>query len=245
MNPIGITRVRNEELIIEDTIRHFLGHCEAIIMYDDCSTDRTVEIAMETGKESIIVIHGDEWKKDRVAENTRHRKLLLEAARNIDAEWVLCFDADERLIGSLPIGYADGYTIKLFDGYLTDCRSAEFNGLYLENLPRMWGPEYRSILMLFRADKAHYDRPGMRAPRVEGVIDHWSGAVVKHYGKCLSVEHWEETCDYYINHFPKSFQDRWRPRKGKAIHTKSDFGRPLYTWKELMNWGGHTDWVKI
>jgi len=24
----------------------------------------------------------------------------------------------------------------------------------------------------------------------------------QHYGKSLSVEHWEETCDYYIRHFP-------------------------------------------
>jgi len=66
---------------------------------------------------------------------------------------------------------------------------------------------------------------------------------VKHFGKCLSVEHWEETCDYYMNGFPASFRQRWETRKGKAIHTHSDFGRRLYTWEELMS--REDAWVKI
>ena len=42
----------------------------------------------------------------------------------------------------------------------------------------------------------------------------------RHYGKSRSVEHWEETCDYYV-----------RDRKGRAIHTQSDFFmRPLFEW---------------
>lgn len=38
-----------------------------------------------------------------------------------------------------------------------------------------------------------------------------SGMFCKHFGKCLSVEHWEETCSYYAG-------DGW----------------PLYTWEQLM-----------
>jgi hypothetical protein len=49
------------------------------------------------------------------------------------------------------------------------------------------------------------------------------------YGESLSVEHWEETCDYYVRHFPfESYGRKWRDHKGRAIHTQSDFMRPLY-----------------
>ena len=246
MKPIGITRVRNESLIIQDTIHHFLEYCEGIILYDDCSTDNTVDLAITAGRDRIAIIHGDEWRKDRVAENTRHRKRLLEAAKSTNNEWCLCFDADERLVGNLPLGLADGYRFKLFDGYLTHERQDEFNGVRLETLPRMWGPEYRDIMMLFKINNVRFDKPGMRVPNITGTVDDWPGMIVKHYGKCLSVEHWEETCEYYTKYFPKSFRDRWEPRKGKAIHTKSDFGRDIYAWHVLMNDPHVTQqWVKI
>jgi hypothetical protein len=59
---------------------------------------------------------------------------------------------------------------------------------------------------------------------------------VKHYGKAISVEEWEKTCDYYIKYrgarsIPM-FTAKWKQRKGKAVHTKSDFGRRLITWEE-------------
>ena len=57
----------------------------------------------------------------------------------------------------------------------------------------------------------------------------------QHYGKSLSVAHWEETCDYYIRHFPfETYGKKWTARKGQAIHTESDFNRPLYEWGEAL-----------
>ena len=57
----------------------------------------------------------------------------------------------------------------------------------------------------------------------------------QHYGKSLSVEHWEETCDYYIRHFPfDTYGRKWLDRKGRAIHTQSDFMRPLYEWGDTL-----------
>jgi hypothetical protein len=57
----------------------------------------------------------------------------------------------------------------------------------------------------------------------------------QHYGKSLSVDHWEETCEYYIRHFPfDTYGRKWRDRKGRAIHTRSDFGRPLYEWDDTL-----------
>jgi len=55
---------------------------------------------------------------------------------------------------------------------------------------------------------------------------------IKHYGKGFSVDQWEKTCDYYIKFWPK-YSDKWRKRKGKAIHEDvSDFGNKLIKWTD-------------
>ena len=224
----GITRVRNESLILEDTLKHYLGFLDTVVLYDDASTDNTVEIAQSFDR--VTVIRGDAWRKDRLTEETRHRALLLDMCKT---DWVYCFDADERLIGELPtVLNADGYRFALFDGYMTaDCSSPYIEG-ELSRLDRMWGPERRDILMLFRKSKAEYKGLDKREPNVYGVVE-LASARIKHFGKCLSIDHWEETCDYYANHFPEPYKTKWRQRKGKAIHTKSDFGRELLTWDNL------------
>ena len=49
------------------------------------------------------------------------------------------------------------------------------------------------------------------------------------------VEQWEETCEYYIPHLPfNTYGRKWRDRKGRAIHTQSDFMRPLYEWGDTL-----------
>lgn len=237
---IGITRVRNESLILADTLTHFSQFVDEIHLYDDFSTDDTIRIAKSF---DIVtkVIEGDRWRSDRVAENTRHRKLLFESACRSGADWVLCFDADERLCDGYlpPLSGTDAmaFTFRLFDGYMTPEHQEPYTGGELIELPRLWGPEYRDIVMLFRANElaVKWNRPGMRQPNVRGLV--LSAPVqVRHYGKCLSVEHWEETCDYYIKHFPK-WRQKWERRKGKAIHEKSDFGLPLYPWSEVREHG--------
>ena len=230
---VGITRVRNESLIIADTICHFLGWCDCIVLYDDCSTDDTVARAREVGGNRLHVIAGDQWLTERQAEETRHRRIAHEFALSLGADWCLCFDADERLVGKLPDLNGDGFRFRLFDAYLTEDRQQAYAGGDLAELPRMWGPEFRDILMLFRADKALYKGVDLREPVLKGNIS-FTPVMVKHFGKCLSIDHWEETCDYYARFFPEPYRSKWNGRRGKAIHQKSDFGRELYTWTELM-----------
>lgn len=233
----AITRVRNESLIIEDTLKHYLGFCDSVILYDDASTDNTAEIA--SSFDSVQVMRGQAWLKDRPAEETRHRKMLLE---QVKTEWTFCFDADERVLGELPDMKADGYRFRLFDGYMTPGCKQPYKKGPLQDLKRMWGPEFRDILMLFKTKRASYKGLDRREPVFKGRVEN-SGAYVKHFGKCLSVQHWEETCDYYSKNWPKTYTDKWRARKGKAIHTKSDFERPLYPWFNLM--GSKKSWVRI
>jgi len=47
---IGITRVRNETLILQDALDYVGKHVDAIVAYDDASTDRTLESFADTQK---------------------------------------------------------------------------------------------------------------------------------------------------------------------------------------------------
>jgi hypothetical protein len=50
---IGITRVRNEALILQDTLDYVGKNVDAIVAYDDASTDRTLEILGEHPKVAL------------------------------------------------------------------------------------------------------------------------------------------------------------------------------------------------
>ena len=50
MDIVGITRVRNEENVIGHTLEHLKNFCSSILVYDDCSTDKTVQICNKTPK---------------------------------------------------------------------------------------------------------------------------------------------------------------------------------------------------
>jgi glycosyltransferase involved in cell wall biosynthesis len=239
---VATTRVRNEALVLRDTLDYVGRQVDAIIAYDDASTDRTLEILRDHPKVALVVAN-DVWEQDiearRLAEG-RHRGLLLAIARaQLPFEWMFCFDADERVIGDLRAfaagpgaGDCDGVRVPLFDAYMTPDDCAPYRSdCELLGFRRFFGPEQRDILMLWR------NRPQVSfAQREPGGVERVrTEFLCQHYGKSLSVDHWEETCDYYIRHFPfETYGRKWLERKGRAIHTQSDFMRPLYEWGETL-----------
>jgi glycosyltransferase involved in cell wall biosynthesis len=239
---IGITRVRNEALVLQDALDYVGKQVDAIVAYDDASTDRTVEILSEHPKVALIVANRS-WEADiearRLAEG-RHRGLLLQAVREqLPCEWMFCFDPDERVTGDLR-GFMeqthssdyDGVRVQLFDAYMTSGDQAPYQaGRELLDFRRFFGPERRDILMLWRSRSEI-----IFAKREPGGLERVkTGLYCQHYGKSLSVDHWEETCDYYIRHFPfDTYGRKWLERKGRAIHSQSDFMRPLYAWGDAL-----------
>jgi len=231
MKITGLTRIRNESAIINDTLDHMSEFCNEVYVYDDASTDNTREICHQHQIVSGL-LENSNWDANRAKAETESRKALLEMARQFssDTDWFVYMDADERIefdwkkLEKLP-GHINGIRMKLFDFYIT---AEDVDQPYTK---RRWiGPEYRNILMAFRnIPDLKYIKPDQRSPIVPGkiIVD----GFVKHYGKAVSVEQWEETCDYYANHFPK-YASKWKARKGKAVHTRSDFGRPMITWKQ-------------
>jgi len=183
------------------------------------------------------------WEADiearRIAEG-RHRGLLLQTAREqLQFDWMLCFDPDERVIGDLR-GFmerthssdCDGVRVQLFDAYMTPGDHAAYQAdRELLDFRRFFGPERRDVLMLWRNRLEVIF--AKREP--DGLERVGTGLYCQHYGKSLSIEHWEETCDYYIQHFPfDTYGRKWLERKGRAIHTQSDFMRPLYEWGDTL-----------
>jgi glycosyltransferase involved in cell wall biosynthesis len=242
---VGLTRVRNEALLLPDTLDYLAGQVDAIVAYDDASTDDTVEILRAHPKVALVVAN-QSWEPDMAARKLaegRHRGLLLDMARaELPHDWMLCFDPDERVTGNLRSFVeklrddpCDAVRVKLFDAYMTPDDHAPYGqGETLLDFRRFYGPEQRDILMLFR------NRPEIvwaegdgRTPR--GMARVKTDLYCQHYGKSLSVAHWEETCDYYIRHFPyDTYGKKWEERKGKGIHAVSDFDRPLFEWGESL-----------
>lgn len=233
MKIIGLTRIRNEANIIKDTLDHMSEFCSEVIVYDDCSTDNTVEIC-ENHHIVSKIIKGTSWNTNRVIEEYANRQLLFLEAKKIlgPNDWFVYLDADERIEYDFTRlkfldNSIDAIWMRLFDFYITE------EDVHLHYSKRKWmGPEYRNIGMIFRAGSAtgwHY--PDQRICSTNKNIFLHEG-FVKHYGKAISVEEWDKTCDYYGNHFPEPYKTKWNNRRGKAIHTLSDFGRPLITWEE-------------
>jgi glycosyltransferase involved in cell wall biosynthesis len=240
---VAMTRVRNEALILPDTLDYLGNQVDAIVAYDDASTDDTVEILRKHPKVALIVAN-QSWEPDVAARKQaegRHRGLLLDIARaQLPHDWMLCFDPDERVTGNLrdfvtSAGTCDAVRVQLFDAYMTPDDHAPYRSdLELLHFRRFYGPEQRDILMLWRNRpeigfaEGHGRTPG-------GMSQVKTDLYCQHYGKSLSIEHWEETCDYYIRHFPfETYGKKWTERKGRAIHTESDFNRPLYPWGDEL-----------
>lgn len=238
---VALLRVRNEELILEDTLTHIASFADVICAYDDASTDKTREI-LKSHEKVMLVVQNDYWQpgvENRLLSETRHRGLLLQKAREqVAFQWCMCCDADERYIGPIrqfvtdPVHEKpDAIRIQLFDAYMTEGDDRPYSSeLPLTNFRRFFGPERRDILMLWKnSDLAHFTGLDAREPVVHGVSE--SRFFCQHYGKSLSYEHWEATCEYYVKHFPfDSYGQKWAARKGKALHSKSDFDRPLFEW---------------
>lgn len=235
MKIIGLTKVRNEALIMKETLDHWERVCTGgIYVYDDVSMDETASIC-DNHPAVKAVLRSDYWDPDRERAEWRNRQAVLERAQQ-DAgvdDWFVYFDADERLsfAGNFGLFFEksiDAIACKLFDIYITP---EDVDKPYIE---REWvGPEFRTITMFFRNSRAlSYSQPDQRivtlAPNARTVV----AGYIKHFGKGLSVEHWEETCDYYIKHWPK-YSAKWQLRKGKAVHDfVSDFNNPLIKWSD-------------
>ena len=238
---IGLIRLRNERLLLKDTLDHVSRFVDGVIVFDDASTDDSVQIAKE--HEIVLdIISNKHWKKNaRKWEETANRSLIHEYAKRYRPEWFFYFDADERFEGDIKSVTTDAFAdvdavrISLLDAYITPADNAPYHGGNLLNFREKFGIERRDILMLWRNNgKAKYIYPDSREPagfsRADTKIAFWC----QHYGKAVSIEQWEETCKYYAENFPM-YAEKWKARMGRGVHEKSDFDTELYNWEDAKS----------
>lgn len=234
---IALTRIRNEELIIQDTLRH-MAKFAGIIVYDDDSTDRTLELVETSDAPVLKLIRGTSWSSDRQEAETQHRSRLVRCAADYDPNWLVYMDADERFAGDVRAeldNYAPNVSavrFPLLDAYLSSGAADPYREGELSALYRLYGPEVRHIVMAWRPSRRiRYLGRDQREPILGLSLRVAASAIpVKHFGKGISVAQWEDTCIYYMTHFPEPYKTKWALRRGQAMHSSSDFGRELHAW---------------
>lgn len=94
MNVVAVMRLLNEDDVIEANIRHHLAHFNRIIILDDGSADRTLDIIEKMIDEGLAITL---IKKPCIVSSERERNTFLYniACTDFDADWVFFTDADE------------------------------------------------------------------------------------------------------------------------------------------------------
>jgi glycosyltransferase involved in cell wall biosynthesis len=237
---LALIRVRNEEILLPDTLDHLATFADGIIVFDDASTDDTALLAQQH-PQVVEVIRNKRWRStNRIWEETANRRKLAGGGSKRSPQWIFYADADERFEGDIrstllshSLSEIQAVRVSLLDSYLTRGDQVPYTqGQELLNFRKFWGPERRDIIMAWRPSRhVQFFLPDSREPVIaRGGIRtmFWC----QHYGKSISVAEWEATCDYYATNFPPIYAEKWAARKGRAIHERSDFGAPLYSWAD-------------
>jgi glycosyltransferase involved in cell wall biosynthesis len=233
----GLTRVRNESLIIKEHLDAMAEYCTGgIYVFDDCSTDNTVEICKaHPAVKSVIGVKTWDDKTELAIVEKQQRQALIDEAKKDSPDWFVYLDADERLFYNF-CNLAEEYDVvvsELLDFYITEeDKDREYTG-NIVSMRKFCGPESRAIVSIFRNSPfIKFTRKCSRNPEISPSSKILYSGYIRHYGKAISVKDWERRCDFYINRAPE-YKDIWIKRKGKAVHSESDFFRPLRTWKEV------------
>ena len=112
------TILYNEEKLIRGLITNISRYCDELVVVDQESTDKTIEIVKKAcGDEPSLIIANVKNKKYCEP----HRTLLLSLPQKYD--WMFVIDADERLPDNIPI---DELTAKGYDAISFPMRSLYF-----------------------------------------------------------------------------------------------------------------------
>ena len=169
---------RNEENNIEECIKN-IAWADEIIVMDDNSTDKTVEIARKYTDKVIISSMNRDFAKQRNL-----------SIGHCTGDWVLQMDADERVTESLKNNIID--VLENGSEYVAFkfTRKTSFCGRFL----RYGGASSHKSLRLFKRGKASfYGRDDQI--KVDGAIGDWESEI-EHYN-FPDIEHYILTQNFY------------------------------------------------
>jgi glycosyltransferase involved in cell wall biosynthesis len=117
----AVVLTKNEENNIVDCLES-ISWCDEIIIIDDFSTDRTLQVA--TNLNPKIKIFENELDEDFA----KQRNFALSKAKG---DWILFIDADERLSNGLKGEIIDFLALQ----------SGGYNGFYFKRIDSLWGKQ--------------------------------------------------------------------------------------------------------
>lgn len=172
----AIILTRNEEQNIVDCIES-VSFCDEIIVIDDYSQDRTVELSK---REKAHVL-----KRALKGDFATQRNFGLDQAKG---DWVLFIDADERISSALR----NEITSLIIN------RSSLINGYSIKRRDNMWGRELRygetgniKLLRLAKKNAGRWEGKVHETWRINGEIEELQNSIL-HYPHPTVVEFLEE-----------------------------------------------------
>jgi hypothetical protein len=188
MRLIGMLPCRNEDWILKLSARAALMWCDAIVILNHASSDRTAEIVCEVQSEFPGRVHcfsdsGQQWRE------MDHRQELLDVSRACGATHLAIIDADEVLTGNL-LGSIRTHIESMAPGWILQLPGYNLRGgLDRYHANGIWGQRWFSTAfgddprLGWSGDRFHQREPGgasMRQHRpimqVQGGIMHLWGA---------------------------------------------------------------------
>ena len=186
---VGVYRIKNEERWIAKSLESISDICSEVVILDDGSTDKTVEICSKYDK--VVDIHK---QKDLPFDETRDRNLLLEMALKRKPDIILSMDGDEILMPfsqeilfeELDVLYPESSVFEFQFLTLWDKpNQVRFDGMYSNNWQRRLFRVGRNT-ELFRMNETQYGGNAHCSSIPDNVIGFnnpiRSGVKVFHYG---------------------------------------------------------------
>ncbi|MDQ6422467.1 glycosyltransferase [Paenibacillus sp. LHD-117] len=226
----AMMQVRNEEnRYFEEVLDHLTGFADEIVIVDDASSDRTVDICRRYPKVVKLV----ELTESKFREEWKLRQLLWEAAAATDPDWLLAIDADEiyedktkhRIHELINQDRYDWVGFRFYDfwGGTTYYREDEYWNIHKRHTMTLvrYLPEYHYF---YPKREHHVSRLPLSCGALPG---HGSELRVKHYGWAGGEE---ERHRKYVRYMEMDPEGKW----GSLEHYRSilDPDPHLVEWKE-------------
>lgn len=236
----GIIKARNEAHVIADTLDAWAPYCtDGIHVYDDHSLDETADIC-RSHPAVVEVVTSDLIDPDRERAEWYNRQVILASAQRFlgPMDWVVYFDADEqpeifdnRILEDPSVGCV---ALMSFDVYVTEEDAHLPTADYRQR--RYCTPAFQVQPYFYRNNQDLV----FQLPDQRNLTSTWTQqgeyvltGMLRHFGTGISVEHWDNKCQYYGEVFGPRYAEKWNSRRGKAVHTHDSFGVELVLWDDL------------
>lgn len=223
-----VVLTKNEERNILNCLKS-LKWCEEIIVIDDNSQDRTIELINSLRNKKIYI-----FKNSLNDDFSRQRNFGLSKAKK---EWVLFVDADERVSKSLKN--------EIIDLTTQSDRIKQLNGYFIKRIDFMWGKELKygetgdiKLLRLAKRDSGKWERKVHEKWKVKGATGELKNPML-HYPH-QTISEFLRKINFYAE-----LRSRELYEENTRVHYLSIISYPLG--KFVMNYfikGGFKDGVK-